>query len=156
MQKIIFSCLITLCFSSAAQAQVSINNAWVRATVPQQKVTGAFLQINSAHDATLIAVRSPAAAIVALHKMEMVDNVMKMRAIPGLDLPAGTNVELKPGGYHIMFFKLKEQVKEGDIIPITLVIEGKNKKRETIEVQAIAKPLQQTGKPAMQPGHHAH
>ncbi|NMM26689.1 MAG: copper chaperone PCu(A)C [Glaciimonas sp.] len=145
MQKFILLPLVALCFISAAQAQaqVRVKDAWVRATVTQQKVTGAFMQLNSAQDARLIEARSPVAATVELHQMEMVGNVMEMRAIPGLDLPAGKTVELSPGAYHIMLIGLKAQVREGDIIPISLVIEGRDKKRETIEVKAIAKPLHQ-------------
>ncbi|MGV8894374.1 MAG: copper chaperone PCu(A)C [Burkholderiaceae bacterium] len=143
MQKFILSSLIALCFTSAAQAQVSVKDAWVRATVTQQKVTGAFMQLHSAQDARLIEARSPVAATVELHQMEMIGNVMKMRAIDGLDLPAGKTVELSPGAYHIMLIGLKAQVRAGDIIPISLVIEGKDKQRKTLEVKAIARPLHQ-------------
>lgn len=127
--------------TGSAMAEVSIDNAWVRATVVQQKATGAFMQIRSAQDARLLEVKSPSAASVELHKMEMTDNVMKMREVPALDLPAGKVVELKPGGYHVMLMGLKAQVKEGDQIPLTLIIEHKDKKRETIEINAVAKSL---------------
>jgi hypothetical protein len=56
--------------------------------------------------------------------------------------------ELKPGGYHVMLVDLKQQMKEGDTVPVTLVIEGKDKKRSTIEVKAPVKPLAQASKPA--------
>ncbi|MFZ6844405.1 copper chaperone PCu(A)C [Undibacterium sp. RuTC16W] len=135
----------------SAQAQVTVKDAWVRSTVSQQKVTGAFMQLTSAQDVRLIEVRSSAATTVELHKMEMVDNVMKMRAVPELDLPAAKAVELKPGGYHVMLIDLKSQVKEGDLIPLTLVVEGKDKKRVMIEIKATAKPLNQAASSAM---HH--
>jgi copper(I)-binding protein len=151
MKKLLFSALLTLSFSSAALAQVSVKEAWARATVPQQKVTGAFMQITSGKDLRLVEVRSPVAANVELHKMEMDGDVMKMRAVDELLLPAGKMVELKPGSYHIMLMDLKAQVKEGDILPITLVVEGKDKKRESIEVQAIAKSMKPAGAAAM---HH--
>lgn len=127
--------------AGSALADIKIDQAWVRATVAQQRATGAFMQIQSTQDARLLEVKSPAAASVELHKMEMTDNVMKMREVPSLDLPAGKVVELKPGGYHVMLMDLKAQVKDGDLIPITLVIEHKDKKRETIEIKAVAKPL---------------
>ncbi|MDO8652426.1 MAG: copper chaperone PCu(A)C [Undibacterium sp.] len=152
MKKLLLSTLITVCLASTAQAQVSVKDAWVRATVAQQKVTGAFMQITSGKDTRLVEVHSSAAATVELHQMEMVGDVMKMHAIDELALPAGKTVELKPGGYHVMLMGLKAQVKEGDTIPLTLVIEGKDKKRETIELKAIAKPLNQAAMPAMQ--HH--
>jgi copper(I)-binding protein len=83
-------------------AQVTVKDPWVRATVPAQKATGAFMQITSAQDARLVEARSPVAGVVEVHEMVMEKEVMKMRAIKGLDLPAGKTVELKPGGYHVM------------------------------------------------------
>ena len=125
----------------AAFAQVSVRDPWVRATVPQQKATGAFMQITSPQDARLVEVRSPVAGTVEIHEMAMEKDVMKMRAVRGLALPAGKAVELKPGGYHVMLLELKGQVKEGGSVPITLVVEGKDGKREAIEVNAPVKPL---------------
>ncbi len=135
---VLFSGIIT-----SVQAQVTVKEAWVRATVAQQKASGAFMQISSVKDAKLVEVRSPVAGIAELHKMEMNDNVMKMRQIDSVDLPAGKTVELKPGAFHVMLLDLKGQIKDGDIVPLTLVIEGKDKKRETLEVKALAKPLNQ-------------
>jgi len=130
-------------FFSQAEAQVKVNDPWVRATVPQQKATGAFMQIESPQDTRLVEVRSPVAAVVELHQMEMTDNVMKMRSINGIDISAGKKLELKPGSYHVMLIDLKGQIKEGDIIPITLVLESKGKNRESVEVKAVARPLNQ-------------
>ncbi|MFZ6722480.1 copper chaperone PCu(A)C [Undibacterium sp. Ji49W] len=135
----LFSGLIT-----SVQAQVAVKEAWARATVVQQKASGAFMQISSVKDAKLVEVRSPVAGIAEMHKMEMSDNIMKMRQVDSIDLPAGKTVELKPGGFHIMLMDLKSQIKDGDIVPLILVVEGKDKKRETLEVKAIAKPLNQT------------
>ena len=73
--------------------------------------------------------------------MKMENDVMKMRAVPGIDIPAGKGADLKPGGYHVMLMNLKSQMKEGDVVPITLVVEGKDKKRQTLEVKAHVKAL---------------
>ena len=133
---------IVLCGAAAvAQAQVQVKDAWVRATVPGQKATGAFMQLTAPNGARLVEAKSTAAGVVEIHEMAMVDNVMKMRAVPGVDLPAGKPVELKPGGYHVMLMDLKKPVKEGDSVPITLVFEGKDKKRDNVEVKATARPL---------------
>ena len=139
--KRIFFAFAALALATAVQAQVAVKDAWVRATVPQQKATGAFMQLTAEKDTRLVEARSPVAGVVEIHEMTMVDNVMKMRAVPGLDLPAGKAVELKPGGYHIMLIDLKGQVKEGDTVPVTLVVQGKDGKRETIEVKAPVRPL---------------
>jgi copper(I)-binding protein len=80
--------------------------------------------------------------VVEIHEMAMQGDVMKMRAIPGgLELPAGKAVELKPGGYHVMLMELRQQLKEGETVPVTLVIEGKDGKRESVEVKAPVKAL---------------
>ena len=68
-------------------------------------------------------------------------NVMKMRAVIGLDLPAGKAVELKPGGYHLMLMDLKQELKAGESVPVTLVIEGTGGKRESVDVKAPVKAL---------------
>ena len=141
--------------SAPAAAQITVKDAWVRATVAQQKATGAFMQISSVADAKLVEAKSPAAGTVEIHEMKMDNNVMKMRAVADVALPAGKTVELKPGGYHVMMMDLKAQVKEGDTVPLTLVFEGKDKKRETVEVKAVVKSL--TGSAAKsETGHEGH
>ncbi|MFM8756644.1 MAG: copper chaperone PCu(A)C [Limnohabitans sp.] len=131
--------------STNVQAQIIIKDAWVRATVAQQKATGAFMQLQSAQDAKLVAAQSPVAGVVEVHEMAMDGGVMKMRAVPSLALPAGKAVELKPGGYHIMLMDLKAQVKDGDTVPVTLVVEGQDGKRQTHELQAVARRLAASG-----------
>ena len=141
MKHLISIALIAASASALAQSSVEIKDPWVRATVAQQKATGAFMQLTAKADSKLVEVKSPVAGVVEIHEMAMDNNVMKMRQIPGLALPAGKAVELKPGGYHVMLLDLKAQVKEGDVVPVTLVFEGKDGKRETVEVKAPAKPL---------------
>lgn len=132
--------------ASLAHAQVTVSEAWVRATVAQQKATGAFMQLQSAQDAKLVSAQSPVAGVTEVHEMAMDNGVMKMRAIPSLALPAGKAVELKPGGYHVMLMDLKGQIKDGDMVPVTLVVEGKDGKRQNIEVKAPARLM---NKPVM-------
>ena len=128
--------------TSAAHAQTTVKDAWVRGTVPQQKATGLFAQITSASGGKLVSAASPVAGVVEIHEMSMDGNVMKMRALPnGLDLPAGKAVELKPGGYHVMLMDLKQPLKDGDTVPVTLVVQGKDGKKETIELKAPVRPL---------------
>ena len=140
--------------SGLAAAQVAVKDPWVRATVPQQKATGAFMQIETRQATRLIEARSPVAGVVEFHEMKMENNVMKMRQVDGLDVPAGKAVELKPGGYHVMLMDLKEQMKEGASVPVTLVFEGADKKRETVEVKATVRSL--TGTAAKKDPHEGH
>jgi copper(I)-binding protein len=126
---------------AAAQAQVRVHDAWVRATVPQQQATGAFLHITSATDAKLVQVSTPAAAVAEIHEMAMDGNVMRMRAISALELPAGKTVALQPGGYHLMLMQLKGTLKDGETVPLSLVVETRDGKRQTLDVSAAVRPL---------------
>ena len=125
-----------------AHAQTTVKDGWVRGTVPQQKATGAFAQITSAQGGRLVSAASPVAGVVEIHEMRMSGSTMQMRALTdGLALPAGQTVELKPGGYHVMLMDLKQPLKAGDTVPLTLVVEGADKKRETLQLQLPVKAL---------------
>lgn len=121
--------------ASTAMAQIKVENAWVRSVVEGQKVTGAFMQMTSQESTRLVGADSTAAAHTEIHEMQMAGNVMKMRAIDSLDLPAGKMVELKPGSYHLMLFDLKKPLRPGDEIPLTLSFEGKDKTAKKLEIQ---------------------
>ncbi len=125
----------------SAQAQTTVSEPWVRGTVAQQKATGAFMQISSAQGGRLVSAASPAAGVVEIHEMKMEGSTMKMAAVTGIDLPAGKAVELKPGGYHVMLMDLKQPLKAGDNVPLTLVVEGKDGKKETLNVTAPVRAL---------------
>ena len=144
--KKVLSVLSLSLLASLAYAQVSVKDAWVRATVAQQKATGAFMMLESKQEAKLVSAQSPVAGVTEVHEMAMDNGVMKMRPIPFLALPAGKAVELKPGGYHVMLMDLKGQVKDGDMVPVILVVEGKDGKRQNIEVKA---PVRLMNKPVM-------
>jgi copper(I)-binding protein len=141
--------LATTWFCTGAYAQVSVSEPWVRATVPAQKATGAFMQLTAKQDARLVEAKSSRAGVVEIHEMSMDGSVMKMRALPnGLDLPAGKAVALKPGGYHVMLMDLKSQIREGDSVPLTLVIQDKDGKRSTLDITAPAKALSASTSPS--------
>jgi hypothetical protein len=106
-----------------ATAPVAVEGAWARASVQGQKATGAFMRRTAKDGARLVRVESPAAGVAEVHEMKMEGDVMKMRAVPGLDLPAGKTVELKPGGYHVMLLDLKAPLAKGSSVPVTLVFQ---------------------------------
>jgi copper(I)-binding protein len=135
--------------AGAALAQTTVKDAWVRGTVPQQKATGLFGQITSVQGGKLVGASSPLAGAVEVHEMAMEGTTMKMRPVPALELPAGKAVELKPGGYHVMLLDLKQALSAGTTVPVTLVVEGKDGKRETVEIKA---PVRALGAP----DHHSH
>ena len=156
--KHLATALSALIFCAAASAQVTITDPWVRGTVPQQKASGLFMQIDAAQDVRLIGGSSPVAGVVEIHEMVMENDVMKMREIPGgLEIAKGRTMSLKPGGYHVMLMDLKQQIKGGDTVPVTLTFEEiGSKKRFTQEVKAPVTALGagNAAPAAMQHGKH--
>ena len=119
-------------------ANVSVTDAWARATMPGQKVSGAYMQIQSDADARLVGASSTAVPRVEVHEMKMDGDVMRMREVQAIDLPQGKTVSLQPGGYHIMLMNLPKPIAAGDVIPLSLTIESGGK-RQTVEVKAEAR-----------------
>jgi periplasmic copper chaperone A len=110
--------------SMAAQAQtapVQVDGAWARATVQGQRGTGAFMSLTAKDTTRLVGVSTPVAGVAEVHEMKLEGDVMKMRALPSLELPAGKKVELKPGGYHVMLMDLKAPMAKDSTIPMTLL-----------------------------------
>lgn len=152
--------LLALGASAWAQsAAVDVQGAWARATVQGQKATGAFMKLTAKENAKLVSASSPVAGVVEIHEMKMEENVMKMRAIPSLDLPAGKAVELKPGGYHVMLMDLKEPLKKETTVPITLVVKDDKGVESKVELTVPVSLKSPSGMRGMghQHGHgHAH
>lgn len=110
-------------WAEQSAAAVRVDGAWARASVPGQKATGAFMRLTAQDGARLVRAESPAAGVTEVHEMKMDGDVMKMRAVPSLELPAGKTVELKPGGYHVMLLDLKAPLEKGSTVPVTLVFQ---------------------------------
>lgn len=130
--------------SGAFAQDVKVDNPWVRATVAGQKATGAFMTLTAKEGSRLVGIASPAAGLAEVHEMAMQGDVMKMRAVPELDLPAGKAVALKPGGYHVMLLDLKAPLAADSSVPLTLTFKdakGVESKTElTVPVRAITAP----------------
>ena len=103
-----------------AEAPVQVDAPWARATVAGQQASGAFMRLTAHEPLQLVGVRTEASAVSEVHEMTMEGDVMKMRAIPSLDLPVGQTVELKPGGYHLMFMEPSRNLKPGEVVTVTL------------------------------------
>lgn len=122
-------------------SDLSVTAPWVRATVPAQKSTGAFMHLQSESSARLVGVSSSVAKTAEMHQMDMAGNTMKMARVDGIDLPAGKGVNLASGGYHIMLTGLKRQLKEGDAIDLTMQIQDAGKKVRKLTVKVPVKPI---------------
>ena len=122
---------------AVANAQIKVEEPWVRATVPGQQATGAFMKITSGQAVKLVAVTTPAANINEIHEMTMEGGVMKMRAyLAGLDIPANKTVELKAGGYHVMMMDLQRPVKAGETVAMQLQFADAKGNRQLVTVSA--------------------
>lgn len=119
--------------------QIRVSNPFTRATPPGASVAGAFMAIENHGTVSdrLTGVASPAAGVAALHEMAMEGGLMKMRAVKGIDLKPGGKVELRPGGYHIMLEGLKQPLKQGEEIPLTLTFEKAGALQIKVKVEAI-------------------
>lgn len=114
---------LLLPLAAGAADNVRVTNAWVRAPAPGQTVVGGYMELTSERDAAVVAVGSPAAGRAEMHSSAVEGGVMKMRALPRIELPAGRTVKLAPGGTHLMLMALKRPVKPGDKLPIVLSVQ---------------------------------
>ncbi len=138
LNTLIVAAIAFLGAHAASAANLTVTNAWARATMPGQPVSGAYLQIRSDADARLVGASSPVVPRVEIHEMKMDGDVMRMREVKAIELPRGKTVSLEPGGYHIMLMNLTKPIAAGDVVPLTLVVESAGK-RQTVEVKAEAR-----------------
>ncbi|HET9462891.1 MAG TPA: copper chaperone PCu(A)C [Thiobacillus sp.] len=160
--KALFAAALLISASLPAwAADISVSNAWARATMPGQHVSGAYMQIRSDADARLVSVSSPAVPRVEMHEMKMDGDVMRMREVKAIELPKGKTVSLEPGGFHIMLMNLQQPIAAGDVIPLILTVESGGK-RQTVELKAEARSPMGSGAMPNQPmpnqpmQHHHH
>lgn len=144
-------------------AHVQAEGAWARASVPGQQATGAFVRLTAQEPLRLVGVETPVAPVAQVHEMRMDGDVMRMRAVTELDLPAGQTVSLQPGGYHLMLQQLTAPLTEGSEIALTLVFEDAQRTVSRLHlkvpVHRMAPRSAAAGHAAPAPaggGHHAH
>lgn len=99
-----------------------VEGAWVRSAVPGQQGTAAFMKLTAPRAMQLVGVSTPVAATAEVHEMKMEGEVMTMRPMAKLDLPAGRAVELTPSGRHLMLQDLKVPLAPGASVPVTLLL----------------------------------
>jgi periplasmic copper chaperone A len=119
---------------------LEIGHPWTRATPPGAKVGGGYLKITNTgkEPDILVGGAMEAAGHVEIHEMAVVDGIMKMRPLdPGLTIAPGTTVELKPGGYHVMFMDLNRPIAKGDKVKGTLEFKNAGK----VEVEYVAEDM---------------
>jgi len=126
--------LLLAAAASVAQVAPRVEDAWARPTVAGQAAGGGFLKITSATADRLVAASAPVSKTVELHTMQMDGDVMRMREVPAIELPAGRTVELKPGGLHVMFIGLAQPLQVGASFPLTLRFEKAGEVKVDVKV----------------------
>jgi hypothetical protein len=127
--------------TSVYAGDIQVEAASVRATAPGQQTAMGDLSITSKKIALLVGVTTPVAQSVELHLMSHDNGMMKMREVKEVPLPAGRVVNLGQEGYHLMLMNLKEPIKEGTTVPLTLTVQLADKKMIKLETTAAVKPL---------------
>ena len=121
--------------TAAQTTPVSVAGAWARASVPGQRSSGVFMTITSSEPLRLVGVASPVARVAEVHEMKMEGDVMRMRALDALDIPAKQPVQLKPGGYHVMLQELKAPLQPDTSIPVTLTFKTAKGEQRQVALQ---------------------
>ena len=136
--------LLTAATIAAAQMQhgghgstVAAEKAWARASVGKTGAAYVTLVNRGDSDDRLVAARSEVAARLSLHTHEMEGNIMRMRPVEAIPVPAGRTVTLAPGGHHVMMIGLKGKLSEGDGFPMTLVFEKAGEVTVTVPVMKM-------------------
>ena len=137
MRKLFFSMLFLT--GAAHAADISVSQAWARATAPGQDTAMVDLVITSAHRATLVGFSSPACRTGEMHSMKQENGMMKMREVDAIDLPKGS-MSLEKSGYHLMLVGLRSQLREGESLPLTLDVK-ENGREIKVKAMAEVKPL---------------
>ena len=126
---------LSLLASLALAQSVEVRDAWVRSAVPGQSGTGAFMKITAKDKLRLLSASTPVAGVTEIHEMKMLGNVMQMRAVPALDLPAGKTIELMPGGVHLMLMDLKGPLSKDAVVPLSLLFVNAQGRQSGLELK---------------------
>lgn len=125
-------------------ADIKISGAWVRATLPGQDVGMVSLIITSKQAANLVGISSTACKSVEMHSMAHENNMMKMREVKTIALPAGETVDFDEAGYHLMLIGLKAPLAAGEKLPLTLRFKQANQRAVKVNTQAEVKSVTTT------------
>lgn len=129
--------LVAMLLACSKQApEINITDNWVRATAEGQDVGAAYMTITSASDKSLIKVESSMTDSVEIHSMSMENGVMKMRMLEQLDLKANIPNKLAPGGFHLMLFDLKKQLKAGETVSFSLHFKNEAGKETLVTISS--------------------
>lgn len=142
--------IVALAVATLALAEdvLQVHDARALATVPGQGVAAAYMTIKSRAAARIVSAESDAAGAVQIHSMSMRDDIMRMRQLDSLDLPAGQEVRLVPGGVHLMLAGLKHPLRAGSSVDLRLTVIGADGKRHVVQLNlpVVNARLEQEGR----------
>ena len=122
-----------------AETTISVEGAYARATPPNVTTSAFFGNIknNGNADRFIVSAQSQSAGKVELHDVIIDGDVMKMRQVKKIKIPAEQSTQLKPGSLHIMLFKLKQPLKEKNNIEVTLTFANGEQKTITAPIKKV-------------------
>ena len=132
--------LLLPCLAARAEESgIRVDQVWARATPSGAKTGVMYLSATNTGTTpdTLVSASTPVAAKAELHETKSANGVMQMRPVSALTIAPGKTVVLQPDGYHLMLTGLKQPLKEGERVPLTLVFEHAGKRQVTAEVEKI-------------------
>jgi copper(I)-binding protein len=131
----------SLSFSQTVLADLSIKEGYLREVPPGQVISAAFMQLtnNSDNTVTLIGGSSPEVKAIEVHNHTMLDGVMKMTKLAGLEIEAGKTVSLKPGGLHIMFIGLTKNLQKGTNFSFSLNFQNGESQAVSLPIKSLIK-----------------
>jgi periplasmic copper chaperone A len=127
--------LLASCSVQSAPPDIAVDDAWARATAPGQTTAAIYFTVsNNGGEDRLIGVSTPAGQ-ASVHSTSMDGGVMRMRPIPALGVPAGSTVELKPRGLHVMVAGLEKPLEAGSTVPLRLVFDESGERWVVVTVR---------------------
>ena len=150
--------LSSLLVSGAALAgaadQITVQDPYVRLAPPNAPATGAFMVLRNTGDkeVKLLKAENPVSKVTELHNHINDNGVMKMRPVAAIEIKAGGEAVLKPGGLHVMLIDLKAPMKEGEHVPLTLTFDDGS--RKTIEARVVRPGAAMMAPSPQAHGHH--
>jgi len=138
--------LLAALAAAPAMAQIKIENAWARATPPGAKIAAGYLTMRNVGSAPdrLVSASSPAAEKVEMHITIKDGDIFRMRQVKGYELAAGATLELKPAGAHLMLVNVREPLKEGAQVPLTLRFERAGELKTELHVGRLTEAPKHT------------
>lgn len=123
--KVILVAMAALLALPVMAGEFLVESAYIRGLPPGQSVTAAFMTLRNDldRDCHLVGASTPIAGSAEVHAHSHHGGTMSMRPVDALPIPAGEQVSLQPGGYHLMLFGLEQTLVDGDSHPLTLKFE---------------------------------